>query len=221
MLGKQRTMEAFEKMYEMFPEAHGELQHKNPYELLIAVILSAQATDVSVNKATPALFQAFPTPEALAKAPLEEIIPKIKTIGLYRNKAKNIKACAQQLIDHFGGQVPQTREELVSLPGVGRKTANVVLGDAFGVPAIAVDTHVERVTKRLRICKLDASVQEVEQTLMKKVPENLWVKTHHTLIFFGRYHCTARSPRCEVCPLLDMCQDGKMRMKNSANKHLK
>ncbi|WP_066026563.1 endonuclease III [Enterococcus mundtii] len=221
MLGKQRTMEAFEKMYEMFPEAHGELQHKNPYELLIAVILSAQATDVSVNKATPALFQAFPTPEALAKAPLEEIIPKIKTIGLYRNKAKNIKACAQQLIDHFEGQVPQTREELVSLPGVGRKTANVVLGDAFGVPAIAVDTHVERVTKRLRICKLEASVQEVEQTLMKKVPENLWVKTHHTLIFFGRYHCTARSPRCEVCPLLDMCQDGKMRMKNPANKHLK
>ncbi|MGM0144748.1 endonuclease III [Enterococcus mundtii] len=221
MLGKQRTMEAFEKMYEMFPEAHGELQHKNPYELLIAVILSAQATDVSVNKATPALFQAFPTPEALAKAPLEEIIPKIKTIGLYRNKAKNIKACAQQLIDHFEGQVPQTREELVSLSGVGRKTANVVLGDAFGVPAIAVDTHVERVTKRLRICKLDASVQEVEQTLMKKVPENLWVKTHHTLIFFGRYHCTARSPRCEVCPLLDMCQDGKMRMKNPANKHLK
>lgn len=221
MLGKQRTMEAFEKMYEMFPEAHGELQHKNPYELLIAVILSAQATDVSVNKATPALFQAFPTPEALAKAPLEEIIPKIKTIGLYRNKAKNIKACAQQLIDHFEGQVPQTREELVSLPGVGRKTANVVLGDAFGVPAIAVDTHVERVTKRLTICKLDASVQEVEQTLMKKVPENLWVKTHHTLIFFGRYHCTARSPRCEVCPLLDMCQDGKMRMKNPANKHLK
>ena len=221
MLGKQRTMEAFEKMYEMFPEAHGELQHKNRYELLIAVILSAQATDVSVNKATPALFQAFPTPEALAKAPLEEIIPKIKTIGLYRNKAKNIKACAQQLIDHFEGQVPQTREELVSLPGVGRKTANVVLGDAFGVPAIAVDTHVERVTKRLRLCKLDASVQEVEQTLMKKVPENLWVKTHHTLIFFGRYHCTASSPRCEVCPLLDMCQDGKMRMKNPANKHLK
>ncbi|MDO7880431.1 MAG: endonuclease III [Enterococcus mundtii] len=221
MLGKQRTMEAFEKMYEMFPKAHGELQHKNPYELLIAVILSAQATDVSVNKATPALFEAFPTPEALAKAPLEEIIPKIKTIGLYRNKAKNIKACAQQLIDHFGGQVPQTREELVSLPGVGRKTANVVLGDAFGVPAIAVDTHVERVTKRLRICKLDASVQEVEQTLMKKVPESLWVKTHHTLIFFGRYHCTARSPRCEVCPLLDMCQDGKMRMKNPTNKRLK
>lgn len=206
-------MEAIEKMYQMFPEAHGELQHNNPYELLIAVILSAQATDVSVNKVTPALFEAFPTPEDLAAASVEEIIPKIKTIGLYRNKAKNIKACAQQLIENFGGQVPTTREALVSLPGVGRKTANVVLGDAFGIPAIAVDTHVERVSKRLRICKLNASVLEVEETLMRKIPEDLWVKTHHTLIFFGRYHCTARNPRCEVCPLLDMCQEGKNRMK--------
>lgn len=213
MLSKQKTMEAIEKMYQMFPEAHGELQHNNPYELLIAVILSAQATDISVNKATPALFEAFPTPEDLAAASVEEIIPKIKTIGLYRNKAKNIKACAQQLIENFGGQVPTTREALVSLPGVGRKTANVVLGDAFGIPAIAVDTHVERVSKRLRICKLNASVLEVEETLMRKIPEDLWVKTHHTLIFFGRYHCTARNPRCEVCPLLDMCQEGKNRMK--------
>lgn len=213
MLSKQKTMEAIEKMYQMFPEAHGELQHNNPYELLIAVILSAKATDVSVNKATPALFEAFPTPEDLAAASVEEIIPKIKTIGLYRNKAKNIKACAQQLIENFGGQVPTTREALVSLPGVGRKTANVVLGDAFGIPAIAVDTHVERVSKRLRICKLNASVLEVEETLMRKIPEDLWVKTHHTLIFFGRYHCTARNPRCEVCPLLDMCQEGKNRMK--------
>lgn len=213
MLSKQKTMEAIEKMYQMFPEAHGELQHNNPYELLIAVILSAQATDVSVNKATPALFEAFPTPEVLAAASVEEIIPKIKTIGLYRNKAKNIKACAQQLIENFGGQVPTTREALVSLPGVGRKTANVVLGDAFGIPAIAVDTHVERVSKRLRICKLNASVLEVEETLMRKIPEDLWVKTHHTLIFFGRYHCTARNPHGEVCPLLDMCQEGKNRMK--------
>lgn len=218
MLSKQKTMEAINKMYEMFPEAHGELQHRNPYELLIAVILSAQATDVSVNKATPELFKAFPTPEALAAASIDEIIPKIKTIGLYRNKAKNIRACAQQLIERFDGQVPQTREELISLPGVGRKTANVVLGDAFGIPAIAVDTHVERVTKRLRICKLNASVLEVEETLMRKVPKELWVKTHHTLIFFGRYHCTARSPRCEVCPLLEMCQEGKDRMKLTPKK---
>ncbi len=215
MISKEKTMLALNQMYEMFPEAHGELKCDTPFQMLIAVILSAQATDVSVNKATPGLFAAFPTPEALAQAPLDEIIAKIRTIGLYRNKAKNIKACAQQLLERFDGEVPQTREELVSLPGVGRKTANVVLGDAFGVPAIAVDTHVERVSKRLRICKLSANVLEVEETLMKKIPRELWVKTHHTLIFFGRYHCTARSPKCSICPLLDMCQEGKNLMKTA------
>ncbi len=213
MLSKEKTMEAMERMYQMFPDAVGELYSESPFQLLIAVILSAQATDVSVNKATPALFAAYPTPEALAQAPMEEVIAKIKTIGLYRNKAKNIKACAQMLLDDFGGIVPESREELIKLPGVGRKTANVVLGDAFGVPAIAVDTHVERVTKRLRICKLSASVTEVESTLMRKIPKELWVKSHHTLIFFGRYHCTARAPKCTICPLLDMCQEGKDRLK--------
>jgi len=213
MLSKEKTMEAIEKMYAMFPEAVGELQSKSPFELLIAVILSAQATDVSVNKATPALFAAFPTPEALAAAPLDDIIAHIRTIGLYRNKAKNIKACAQQLLERFNGEVPQARVELITLPGVGRKTANVVMGDAFGEPAFAVDTHVERVSKRLRICKLTASVLEVEQTLMRKVPRELWVKTHHTMIFFGRYHCLARRPKCEICPLLYLCQEGKERMK--------
>lgn len=213
MLSKEKTMEALSRMYDMFPDAVGELHSDSPFQLLIAVILSAQATDVSVNKATPALFKAYSTPEALAQAPIEDIIEKIKMIGLYRNKAKNIKACAQMLLDNYDGVVPNSREELIKLPGVGRKTANVVLGDAFGVPAIAVDTHVERVTKRLRICKLNASVTEVEATLMRKIPKDLWVKSHHTLIFFGRYHCTARSPKCEICPLLDMCQEGKDRLK--------
>ncbi|MGX7406983.1 endonuclease III [Enterococcus avium] len=213
MLSKEKTMEALSRMYDMFPDAVGELHSDSPFQLLIAVILSAQATDVSVNKATPALFKAYPIPEALAQAPIEDIIEKIKMIGLYRNKAKNIKACAQMLLDNYDGVVPNSREELIKLPGVGRKTANVVLGDAFGVPAIAVDTHVERVTKRLRICKLNASVTEVEATLMRKIPKDLWVKSHHTLIFFGRYHCTARSPKCEICPLLDMCQEGKDRLK--------
>ncbi|MDB1749957.1 endonuclease III [Enterococcus avium] len=213
MLSKEKTMEALSRMYDMFPDAVGELHSDSPFQLSIAVILSAQATDVSVNKATPALFKAYPTPEALAQAPIEDIIEKIKMIGLYRNKAKNIKACAQMLLDNYDGVVPNSREELIKLPGVGRKTANVVLGDAFGVPAIAVDTHVERVTKRLRICKLNASVTEVEATLMRKIPKDLWVKSHHTLIFFGRYHCTARSPKCEICPLLDMCQEGKDRLK--------
>lgn len=213
MLNKEKTMEALSRMSDMFPDAAGELHSDSAFQLLIAVILSAQATDVSVNKAMPALFADYPTVEALADAPIEDIIEKIKTIGLYRNKAKNIKACAQMLLDHFSGQVPKTREELIQLPGVGRKTANVVLGDAFGVPAIAVDTHVERVAKRLRICKLNASVTEVEATLMRKVPKELWVKTHHTLILFGRYHCTARSPKCTICPLLDLCQEGKDRLK--------
>ncbi len=213
MISKEKTLLAFEKMYEMFPDAHGELRHENAYQLLIAVILSAQTTDISVNKATPALFAAYPTPVELSQAKVEEIIPYIHSIGLYRNKAKNIKGCAEQLVNVYGGKVPQTREQLMELPGVGRKTANVVLGDAFGIPAIAVDTHVERVTKRLRICKQTASVLEVEATLMRKVPKKLWVKTHHTLIFFGRYHCTARAPKCAVCPLLDLCQEGKNRMK--------
>lgn len=213
MISKEKTQWAIHEMYKMFPEAHGELIHANPFQLVIAVILSAQATDVSVNKATPALFAAYPTAETLAEAPIDDVIAKIRTIGLYRNKAKNIKACAHQLITEFNGEVPQTREELMSLAGVGRKTANVVLGDAFGIPAIAVDTHVERVSKRLRICKLSANVLEVEETLMKKLPKDEWVKTHHTLIFFGRYHCTARSPKCEVCPLLTICQEGKERMK--------
>ncbi|WP_430609140.1 endonuclease III [Enterococcus sp. DIV0876] len=218
MISKDKTLQAVETMFEMFPDAHGELVSRNAFEMLIAVILSAQATDVSVNKVTPALFAAYPTPQALSAAPVEEIMEKIKSIGLYRNKAKNIKACASELLLRFDGQVPQTREALVSLPGVGRKTANVVMGDAFGIPAIAVDTHVERVSKRLRICRLDANVIEVEQTLMKKIPENLWVKTHHSMIFFGRYHCTARAPKCEICPLLPMCQDGKIRMKAKTSK---
>lgn len=212
MLSKGKTMEALGIMYEMFPDAACELTYNSPFQLLIAVILSAQATDVSVNKATPALFAAYPTPKALAAAPIDDIIQKIKRIGLYRNKAKNSKACAAQLLEQFDGKVPETREELISLSGVGRKTANVVMGDAFGEPTIAVDTHVERVSKRLRICKLDANVMQVEETLMRKIPQDLWVKTHHTMIFFGRYHCLARNPKCDICPLLYMCQEGKTRM---------
>lgn len=213
MLSKEKTLEVVNIMAEMFPEAVCELTHRNPFELLIAVSLSAQATDVSVNKVSPALFEKYPTPEAFVAAPVEDIMEAIRTIGLFRNKARNIKACCQLLLEKFNGEVPRTREELVELPGVGRKTANVVLGDAFGVPAIAVDTHVERVSKRLRIVKQAASVLEVEKTLMRKIPEDMWVSTHHRMIFFGRYHCLARNPKCDVCPLLDLCQDGKQRLK--------
>lgn len=216
MISKEKTQYALAEMIKMFPDAIGELVHKNPFELLIAVSLSAQATDVSVNKVTPALFGAFPSPEKMAAASVAEIIPYIQSIGLYRNKAKNIQACAAMLVTDFHSEVPQTREELVTLPGVGRKTANVVLGDAFGIPAIAIDTHLERVSKRLRICKLSANLLEIEETLMRKIPQSLWVQAHHTMLFFGRYQCMARNPKCSVCPLLSICQEGKERMKDSS-----
>ncbi|WP_313467023.1 endonuclease III [Carnobacterium sp.] len=199
MLSKKKTVEVIEAMGELFPDAKCELTHRNAFELLIAVMLSAQTTDVSVNKITPNLFDRYPTPEAFTKAPLEDIMNAIKTIGLYRNKAKYIKGCCQKLVDEFNGEVPRTRKELESLPGIGRKSANVVLSVAFNVPAIAVDTHVERVTKRLGICPPDATVRQVEEILMKKLPPEMWSIAHHRLIFFGRYQCTARNHDHTVC----------------------
>lgn len=215
MLSKKRTLEALNRMAEMYPDAKGELDHESPFQYLIAVILSAQATDVSVNKATPYLFEAYPTPEALAQAPLEDVMSRIKTIGLYKTKAKNIIKTAQMVATEFNGEIPKTIKELMTLPGVGQKTANVVVGDMFNVPAIAVDTHVERVSKRLRICKKSANVQEVESVLMSKIPEDRWVEAHHTMILFGRYHCTARKPKCQGCPLFDLCLEGQQLLKKS------
>ncbi|MFV0557633.1 MAG: endonuclease III [Enterococcus sp.] len=214
MISQEKTLLALSRMQAMFPNAQGELEYQTPFQLLIAVILSAQATDVSVNKVTPALFAAFPDATSLSQASEAAISEKIKSIGLYRTKAKNIKRCAQQLLTEFNGEIPRTHQELMTLAGVGKKTANVVLGDAFNIPGIAVDTHVERIAKRLRICKLDANVTEVEKTLMRKIPQELWIDAHHTMILFGRYHCTARNPQCSACPLLDLCQEGKQRLKN-------
>lgn len=199
MLSKKKTIQIIEAMGSIFPEAKCELIHRNAFELLIAVMLSAQTTDVSVNRITPSLFEAYPTPEAFVEASVEEIQEHIKTIGLYRNKAKYIKGCCEKLISDFGGQVPRTREELETLPGVGRKSANVVLSVSFDIPAIAVDTHVERVTKRLNIVPQKANVREVEEVLMKKLPPELWGKAHHRLIFFGRYQCPARKHDHEKC----------------------
>lgn len=198
---------------EMFPDAHCELNHSNPFELTIAVLLSAQCTDETVNKVTATLFQKYKGPEDYASAPLEELEQDIRRIGLFRNKAKNIQALCRILIEKHGGTVPASHEELTALPGVGRKTANVVMSNAFHVPAIAVDTHVERVSKRLSIAKADDSVLEVEKKLMKLVPKEEWTLTHHRLIFFGRYHCRAQNPSCAVCPLLEMCKEGNKRMK--------
>ena len=209
MLSKTKTIEAVQTMGDLFPDAHCELNHRNAFELLIATILSAQATDVGVNKVTPKLFGRFPTPAHLAKASEEAVIECIQSLGLYRSKAKNIRLCAQQLIERFNGEVPRTREELVSLAGVGRKTANVVMSVAFNIPAFAVDTHVERISKRLQICRQKDTVLEVEETLCRKIPKELWSRAHHWMIFFGRYHCIARKPKCHECPLLEMCAFGQ------------
>ncbi|MGD6994911.1 endonuclease III [Sutcliffiella horikoshii] len=213
MLNLKQIKEVVDVMGEMFPDAHCELNHKNPFELVIAVALSAQCTDALVNKVTKNLFEKYQKPEDYLEVTLEELQQDIRSIGLYRNKAKNIRGLCQLLLEEYNGQVPKERDELVKLPGVGRKTANVVVSVAFGVPAIAVDTHVERVSKRLGICKWKDSVLEVEKTLMRKIPKEKWSDTHHRLIFFGRYHCKAQNPQCESCPLLEMCREGKKRMK--------
>jgi len=197
----------------MFPDAECELQHKNPFELVIAVLLSAQCTDVLVNKVTKSLFEKYKYPKDYLEVSLEELEQDIRSIGLYRSKAKNIRKLCELLLHDYDGMVPNTIEELEKLAGVGRKTANVVASVAFGVPAIAVDTHVERVSKRLGICRWKDSVLEVEKTLMRKVPEDEWSDTHHRMIFFGRYHCKARNPECPDCPLLEVCREGQKRIR--------
>jgi endonuclease III len=213
MLNKSQIRYCLDEMGRMFPEAHCELNHSNSFELVIAVALSAQCTDALVNKVTKNLFQKYKTPEDYLHVSLEELQNDIRSIGLFRNKAKNIHKLCQMLIDEYDGIVPNDRDELTKLPGVGRKTANVVVSVAFDVPAIAVDTHVERVSKRLGLCRWKDSVLEVEKTLMKKVPKEEWSVTHHRMIFFGRYHCKAQNPQCEICPLLDLCREGQKRMK--------
>lgn len=199
LLTKEETTKVIEAMGKIFPEAKAELDHKNAFELLIAVILSAQTTDVGVNKVTPGLFEVYPTPEKMMNADLKDLEEKLKTIGLFRNKAKFIKRTAKKLVEDFESAVPSNRKDLESLPGVGRKTANVVMSVAFEEPAIAVDTHVNRVSKRLGIVNEDATIIQVEKTLMEKLPEDLWSVAHHRLIFFGRYQCPARAHNHDEC----------------------
>lgn len=213
MLTKKQWEHCLAEMDRMFPDAHCELVHDNPFELTIATLLSAQCTDVLVNKVTKTLFQKYKKPEDYLAVSLEELQQDIRSIGLYRNKAKNIQALCQRLLEEYNGEIPASREALVTLPGVGRKTANVVLSVAFDIPALAVDTHVERVSKRLGLCRWKDSVLEVEETIMKKTPMDKWSKTHHQLIFFGRYHCKAQNPGCLTCPLLADCREGHKRLK--------
>ena len=195
-----------ENLDRLYPDAHCELNHKDSFELLIAVVLSAQTTDVSVNRVTPALFEKYPDAISLSEASEEDVMRLIHSIGLYKNKSRNIINLAKELVKRFDGEVPSKREELESLPGVGRKTANVVLSNCFDYPAFAVDTHVSRVSKRLMIARKDDDVLTIEKKLMKFFPRNSWSRLHHQFIFFGRYKCKAKNPECTDCPFRDSCR---------------
>ena len=204
-MNRIKRYEIMKRLAAVRPNPQSELQYTNPYELLVAVVLSAQATDKSVNLATRELFPVANTPEAIVKLGVEGLTPYIKTIGLYRNKAKHVVALSQKLLDEFGGVVPDDRESLESLPGVGRKTANVVLNVAFGHPTIAVDTHIFRVSNRTGFAP-GKTVEEVEKKLVKFVPGEFKKDAHHWLLLHGRYCCKAAKPDCEHCPIEDLCE---------------
>ena len=190
---------------EILPTAKCELLYTKDYELVIAVMLSAQTTDKSVNAVTPILFKKYPTLDALYNAPLEDIEEIIKPIGLYKNKAKNLKGIVKDLKERFNSVVPSDKEQLMTLPGVGNKTAGVIRAEIFQIPDLPVDTHILRISKRLNLAKKDDEPIDVERKLKKIIPEERWIKSHHQLIHFGRYYCMARSPKCENCKISDMC----------------
>lgn len=205
-----KTEERYKNILDWFrlnvPEAKSELDFENPYQLLIAVILSAQCTDKRVNMVTPALFQAFPEPEVLAVSSVDEVFSYIRSISYPNNKAKSLIGMAQKVVNDFGGKIPDNMDDLLTLPGVGRKTASVVLICAFNKPAMPVDTHVFRVSNRLGLTENSKSPEETERTLMKYIPEELLPVAHHWLILHGRYICQARKPLCDKCGLLPWCK---------------
>lgn len=205
------TTEIIGELLATYPDASCELLYSNPFELLVATILSAQATDRKVNEITPRLFKKYKNPEAFLLLTHEELANEIKQIGLYKNKSRNILETCRILVEQYDGKVPMDREALEALPGVGRKTANVVLSNAFNIPALAVDTHVFRVANRIGLAKSD-KVLETEYQLMKRIPKDMWTKAHHLLIWHGRRTCTARSPQCEICSIADYCNYGKEKL---------
>ena len=205
LLEKDKIKEVLDRLEETYPDAECALHHQNVFQLIVAVALSAQTTDKSVNVVTPALFERYPDADALAAADVEEVSEYIKRIGMYKTKAKNIVGMAQKLVSDYGGQVPEDYDALVSLPGVGRKTANVVLSVGFGHQRIAVDTHVFRVANRIGLVH-EKDVLKTEISLMERIPEERWSRTHHSLIFHGRQCCDARKPKCDDCPINTLCE---------------
>lgn len=200
----KKAVEVIKLLEIMYPNAHCELDYTTPFELLIATILSAQCTDKRVNQVTKVLFENYNTPEAIISMGEEKLQEAIKSCGFYNNKSKNILGACQKILYEFEGEVPNTIEDLMKLPGVGKKTANVVGSNAYGIPAIAVDTHVFRVSKRIGIAQGE-NPDQVEESLMKNLPKKYWILGHHLLIFHGRYQCTARSPKCESCGISKYC----------------
>jgi endonuclease-3 len=201
---KRHAAQVLRVLAREYPDAVCSLNYSTPLQLLIATILSAQCTDERVNQVTPALFARYPDAQAMARADIRELERLIQPTGFYRNKARNLIACCQALVDKHGGQVPATLEELVHLPGVGRKTANVVLGNAFGVPGLVVDTHVLRLSRRLGLTT-ETTPEKVELDLMRVLPKREWVAFGHRMIYHGRRICRARRPLCDRCPLAQLC----------------
>lgn len=200
-----RTLRITNYLDEIFPNAYCELNYTKDYELLIAIVLSAQTTDKRVNKVTNVLFNKYKTLEELAHADIKDIENIIREIGTYKKKSIFVKEIATSLIKDYNRKVPNNRDYLKKLPGVGNKTINVFLAEFYNVPAIAVDTHVERVSKRLRLCSPPDNVEQVEKKLQNQFPKEKWIKLHHQLIFFGRYHCKAKKPNCDNCQIKDLC----------------
>lgn len=206
MRKKERFQQLVSYFTQNFPEPQTELQYRNAYELIVAVVLSAQCTDKRVNMVTPALLQQFPTPAHLAAATPEEIFPYIKSISYPNNKAKHLAGLGKMLVEQFDSEVPSRVEELQKLPGVGRKTANVIASVIYNQPTMAVDTHVFRVSNRIGLATNARTPLEVEKQLVAHLPEDLIAKAHHWLILHGRYTCVARTPKCEICPLTSFCK---------------
>ena len=202
----EKALFIYDEISKLYPNARCELNYRKDYELLIAIMLSAQTTDQSVNKVTDSLFKKYLSIEDFALAELEDLQTDIKQIGLFRNKSKNLKAMAEIIVKDFESIIPKTQVELESLPGVGRKTANVYLAEFHKIPRIAVDTHVSRVSIRLGLAKETDNPVKIEEKLKKLYDESLWISLHHKLIFFGRYFCKAKKPNCHECPLIKICK---------------
>jgi endonuclease-3 len=213
----QRIEKLLGDLQSLYPDAACGLNYRTPFELLVATILSAQSTDKKVNQVTARLFAKAATPEQMAALTPEELESEIRQLGLYRHKARYIIAAAQIILSSYGGELPKTRSELMALPGVGRKTANVVLSNAFAIPTFPVDTHVFRVARRLGLSDGHTPLQ-VEEQLMQLIPENLWISTHHRLIQHGRLICIARLPHCQSCTLLPNCPSGRTRLNVNSEK---